>query len=68
MENIAVAKSNIKKARIELGYSQLELAKLLQVSQQVISAYEQGTRIPSLQIAVKLSEILKKDFNDLFLN
>lgn len=68
MENIAVAKSNIKKARIELGYSQLELAKLLQVSQQVISAYEQGTRMPSLQIAVKLSEILKKDFNDLFLN
>lgn len=68
MENIAVAKSNIKKARIELGYSQLELAKMLQVSQQVISAYEQGTRMPSLQIAVKLSEILKKDFNDLFLN
>ena len=66
MENIAVAKSNIKKARIELGYSQLELAKMLQVSQQVISAYEQGTRVPSLQIAVKLSEILKKDFNDLF--
>lgn len=49
---------NLQKAREAKGYSQVKLAMEAEISQQSITFYESGTRIPSLEVAQKLSKIL----------
>lgn len=48
----------LKKARLLRGKSMDELGKKLNISQQVISKYEKGTSIPSLEVLNKLSTSL----------
>lgn len=47
----------LKELRKEFGYTQAELAKLLQLEAPAISKYELGLREPSLNVLNKLSEI-----------
>ena len=47
----------IKELRIKEGYSQKELASLLNVAQNTVSQYENGIREPDNETLVKLSEI-----------
>lgn len=47
----------IKKLRTEYGYSQKDLAALLNVAQNTISNWENGTREPDNKTLIKLSEI-----------
>ena len=49
---------NLQKAREAKGYSQVKLAIETGISQQSITFYESGTRVPSLEVAQKLSQIL----------
>ena len=49
---------NLQKAREAKGYTQVKLAMEAEISQQSITYYETGTRVPSLQIADKLAKIL----------
>ena len=49
---------NLQKARENKGYTQVKLAIEAEVSQQSITFYETGTRVPSLEVAVKLAKIL----------
>lgn len=41
--------------RIEKGISQAELAKRLRVSASAVGMYEQGRRMPSLDLVVRLA-------------
>ncbi len=50
--------SNLKKLRMQKGFSQIKLQHLVGVSSSSIEAYEQKVRIPSLPVAYKLSEVL----------
>lgn len=49
--------NRIKMLREEFGYTQQELANKLESSKSVIGLYESGTRKPSLEVLIKLSEI-----------
>ena len=42
---------NLQKAREDKGWTQVKLAMEAEISQQSITYYESGTRIPSLEIA-----------------
>lgn len=49
---------NLQTARENKGYTQVKLAMEAGISQQSVTFYETGTRIPSLEVAYKLSQVL----------
>ena len=49
---------NIKNLRKELGLTQTELANKIYINKSMISAYEKGTRMPSLDALISLSKTL----------
>lgn len=56
---------NVKKMRIGLSMTQQQLAKKIGVSQNIISSVENGTKIPSLAVAVNLAEIFECTLDEL---
>lgn len=60
-------KSNFKEKRIEAGLRQEDLARLAGCDTHSISRYETGERVPCLEIAIKISEALKSNVNEIFL-
>lgn len=48
----------IKKARIEAGLTQAELAKKLGITPQVISQYERGVKNPKFETVAKIAAVL----------
>lgn len=56
---------NIKKMRLKKGLSQIELAKLLHVSQNTVSSWETGRTEPNLGIIENLSRIFHCQKSDL---
>jgi len=58
--------NRIKEARLNLGYTQEELAKLLGVTKGAVANYEIETSHPKEPIMYKLIEVLKVDANYLF--
>ena len=51
--------NRIKQLREERGMSQVRLSIELGVSQETVSAYENGKHFPSVQSLIKLSEIFR---------
>lgn len=51
-------KLNLKKYRLEKGLTQKDLASKLGITYQMISAYENGKIIPSLERAIQMALIL----------
>lgn len=49
---------NLQSAREEKGWTQVKLAMEAEISQQSITYYETGTRVPSLEVANKLANLL----------
>ena len=49
-------KDRLKKLRIEKGLSQEELSNILSLNKSTICCYEKGTRVPSLEVLIKLSD------------
>ena len=49
---------NLQAAREAKGWTQIKLAMEAGVSQQSITFYETGTRVPSLEVAVRLAQVL----------
>lgn len=49
---------NVKRLREEKEYSQADLARLIDVSQQTIANYEKGKIVPSIITAVELAKKL----------
>ena len=55
----------IKKARIEKGYTQVELGDLLGVSNKAVSRWENGDSFPDIGVLENLSEILGVKIQDI---
>lgn len=54
----------LKKARLEKGLKQAELAKSLNLSNNsVISSFERGSSLPSIETLIKISEVLEVDLH-----
>lgn len=49
--------ANVKNLRKEIGITQTELAEKIFVNKSMISAYEKGKRMPSLDVLIQLSSI-----------
>ena len=47
--------TNVKNLRKEIGITQTELAEKIFVNKSMISAYEKGKRMPSLDVLIQLS-------------
>lgn len=64
---INVIYKNIKKYRLEKGYSQVEFAEMVGFSVDYISLIENGKRTPSLKSLFKIAEVLGLEVYKLFL-
>lgn len=49
--------ANVKNLRKEIGITQTELSEKIFVNKSMISAYEKGKRMPSLDVLIQLSAI-----------
>ena len=58
--------NNIKETRKALGLRQEDLAAKLGVTRQTINAIENNKYNPTLELAIKLSRLLKKPVEDIF--
>ena len=58
---------NLKNLRKSFNMTQGDLAKLLNVDQRTVSAWEKQVCEPNFEILSKLCEIFNEDFNGLFL-
>ncbi|MGE5626538.1 MAG: helix-turn-helix transcriptional regulator [Solirubrobacterales bacterium] len=59
-------KNRLKIARAEKNLSQEQLAMLAGVSRQTISSIETGQYCPTAKLALILTKVLDKSFEDLF--
>ena len=59
-------KNRLKVARAEKNLSQEQLATLASVTRQTISSIETGQYCPTAKLALILSKVLNKRFEDLF--
>ncbi len=59
-------KNKVRDLRKELGLRQEDLANRLSVSRQTIISIENGRYSPSLELALKISLILKKPVEEIF--
>lgn len=58
--------NRVKEYRVNLGLSQLDLAKSIGVSRQTINMIENGKYNPSLDLCINLAKELGTDLNSLF--
>ena len=66
MDKELILKNNLKQARTEKGISQTELAKMVGVFRQTISAIETDIFNPTAKLALILCIALDKKFEELF--
>ena len=64
MDNVRFAQT-IKNARLKKGYTQSQLADLLNVSNKTISKWETGRGYPDITLLAKITSILKLDYEEL---
>ena len=58
--------NRVKVFRLQEGLSQLALAKQVGVARQTINLIENNKYNPSLELCIRLAEVLKTDLNTLF--
>lgn len=58
-------RKKIAEAIEQSGFSQTVLAEKLEVNQSSISHYKNGRKVPSLEVFIKLCQILDLDANDI---
>jgi putative transcriptional regulator len=59
-------KNRLRVLRAELGWSQADLAKALEVSRQSVNAIETGRFDPSLPLAFKLARLFNSSIEEIF--
>ena len=59
-------KNRLRVIRAERGWSQKDLAELLEVSRQTINAIETGKYAPSLPLAFKIARLVSQPIEDIF--
>lgn len=57
---------NIKNLRVAHHYSQADVARIVGVSKQAVSQWEQGLRFPRVGVAQKLADLYNVSLSDLF--
>lgn len=58
--------NNLKFFRVMLGYTQSEVAELVECSRNTISSIERNEFLPSLRLAFKLADVLNVRVQSLF--
>lgn len=58
--------NKMKESRINKGYSQGDLAKIIGVSRQTINMIENGEYNPTLALCIKICKVLDKTLDELF--
>lgn len=58
--------NNIKVQRAKKNITQAELAKLIKVSRQTISAMEAGKYVPSTVLALRLANVFEIEVSEMF--
>jgi putative transcriptional regulator len=58
--------NHIRALRAERGWSQAELAEMLQVSRQSVNAIETGRYDPSLPLAFAISKLFQRPIESIF--
>lgn len=58
--------NRVREFRLNLGISQLALAKKIGVTRQTVNLIENNKYNPSLDLCIKLAESLETDLNTLF--
>lgn len=69
MESVLVMKTiqnRIKELRLELGWTQQELADAVAVSRQSINSIERGRYVPSLELALRFARVFACSTDDIF--
>lgn len=61
-----VVRNNLTDLRKNAKYTQQQLADMVGVTRQTIISIEKGNYTPSVLLALKLSDILKKPIGELF--
>jgi len=56
----------LRELRLAKGFNQMELARLIGVSNKVIGHYETGRAMPSLPVAVRLARVLDTTVETIF--
>ena len=56
----------MKLARVEKGFSQQQLADLVEATRQTIGLIEKGKYNPTLNLCIKIAKNLDRTLNDLF--
>lgn len=56
----------IRRLRIDIGVTQVEFARVLQVTRQTVIAIETGKYNPSLELALKISRYFGKPVEEVF--
>ncbi|MCF6181373.1 helix-turn-helix transcriptional regulator [Lutibacter sp.] len=59
-------KNNLKVERAKLNLTQAKLAEMIGVSRQTINAMELNKYVPSTVLALKISQIVNKNVNEIF--
>lgn len=59
-------KNNIREKRVSMGFTQGDLAELVQVSKNTISNLERGVFNPTAFLAAKICSVLCCKFEDIF--
>jgi putative transcriptional regulator len=59
-------RNRVKLARVERGYTQLELADLIGVTRQTIGLIEAERYNPTIALCLRLAQALEKSLTDLF--
>jgi len=65
-EGERMAINRVKLARMEKEITQLELAKICEVTRQTISLIESGKYNPTLSLCISICRALDKSLNELF--
>ena len=60
-------KNNVREARTALELTQEELAQKVQATRQTIISIEKGNYVPSVLLALKISAVLGRRVEDLFM-
>ena len=63
---VEVRATGLRVQREKMSWTQRELAKRLDVTQNYIPAMELGNRNPSAELRLKMMKLFKCDFEDLF--
>jgi len=65
-EFVAVVSRRLSQARASAGITQVEAAARAECTQEAISQYESGRRIPRLPLAVRLAQAYGRSMDDLY--